>query len=206
MAVPLSEKLLTRARNGERLATRDRRNCVTYIIATEPETTNVAMAEIFQVTERTIRDDKMWIRQERSRFIREEDVSLVIGDIAASFDNEVRDLQVAKRNKECKPGTRTYMEYCKSIFDMQLRKVKALQDLGYYPRNLGTLTMEKFEYTASVSVMEGGAPAIPGRAVKDQELIEAEFSEVEDEEPKPSEAAVEAYKMLKAPEDPEPAS
>ncbi len=180
MAIPRADTLIKKAREGEKLNHVDRRFCVAYLMATAPDESNVSLAALFAVSEKMIRNDKLFIREEKAKFIKEDDIALVIADVALNFDRQIRDLEAGKRvcgvQKNGK-GTRTYLEFCKSIFKLELDKVDALQNLGYYPRNLGTLTKQTFEYKASVSVMEGGAPAsklVAQRADKDGTL-DAEF-------------------------------
>jgi hypothetical protein len=149
MATPRAEKLIEAAQKGVRLSSRDRRHCIAYIEATSPEVTQKAMAELFQVSERMIRLDKEKLRKQKAAIIKNEDVALVIADIAMCFERQVKDMEASK--VKCKLGTPAYLSHCKTIFNTQLLKVKALQDLGYYPKNLGQLTVDKFEFKAVVS-------------------------------------------------------
>jgi hypothetical protein len=179
---PKAEKLVERAQNGERLTRGERLHAIGYLMAVSPQMSNVDMAELFRVSEKQIRDDRRKIRDEKAKAIREEDIGLVIADIALSFDNQVRDLEKSKI--KAKQGERTYMEHCKSIFDMQLRKIKALQELGFYPKSLGNLTIEKFEYAAVVG-KDGSVAVRPVEFQMPKELesgepqmIDAEFTEL----------------------------
>lgn len=148
MAIPVAQKLIDTARGGVRLNAKDRRYCVAFLIGTQGDLTNNEMGDLFQVSERQIRLDKKFIREEKSRLIKEEDIGLVIADIAMSLERQIHDVECSKR--KCKMGTGTYVEHCKTIHDLQLKTVKALQDLGHYPKNLGTLSIDKYEYKASV--------------------------------------------------------
>jgi hypothetical protein len=175
MALPHAEKLIERARRGERLGTKDRRHCISFLMTTQPDATNVEMGQLFQVTERAIRIDKKYIREERAKLIKQDDIGLVIADIAMSFDNQVRDIEKSKR--KCKLGGRPYLEHCKAIFNLQLQKVKALQELGYYPKNLGNMTVEKFEYKAIVG-KDGSVNTRAIEGYEEDDAIDAEFEEV----------------------------
>jgi len=192
MAIPKAEKLIALAQTGERLVAKDRLHVVRYMMATRPDETNQSIADLCQVSERMIRKDKDAIRREKAQLIREDDIANVIADIAMNFDRQIKDLEASKKSKECKPGTRTYLEHCKTIFTLELNKVAALQNLGYYPKSLGTLTTQKFEFTASVGIMEGEGTkpaAVTARADSD-EALEAEFTDVL--EPRLLEAPVDA--------------
>jgi hypothetical protein len=175
MPIPYADKLIERAQKGERLTAKDRRHCVGYLMGTRPEMTNVEAAEIFQVSEGLIRQDKKRIRHERAKLIKEDDIGLVIADIAMECDNQIRDLEASKR--KCKMGQRAFVEHCKAIVDTRLKSVKALQELGFYPKSLGNLTVERFEYKAVV----GRDGSVDTRAADirfdGSEIIDADFEE-----------------------------
>lgn len=176
MAIPYADKLIERAQKGERLTAKDRRHCVGYLMGTRPEMTNVEIGELFQVSEGLIRADKKRIRHERARLIKEEDVGLVIADIAIECDRQIRDLEASKM--KCAKGTRPFVEHCKAIVDTRLKSVKALQELGYYPKSLGNLTVERFEYRAVVG-KDGSVDTRPVdlRFDGDDDVIDVEFEE-----------------------------
>lgn len=177
MPIPEAQKLLQRAQAGEKLTPKERRHCIAFLMATAPETNQTDMADWFGVSERQIRFDKRHIREERAALIKEEDIALVIADIAFSFDNQVRDIETSKR--KCDKGTRTYLEHCKAVFDMQLRRVKALQDLGYYPKNLGNMVIDRYVYAAEVG-KDGSVNTRPVdlQFAEDGTVIEADYEEV----------------------------
>lgn len=156
--VPQAEKLLERAQKGERLNTKDRRHCLAYLDVAKPDYTNVALAELFKVTERMIRVDRDKIRKQKAEIVKKEDIGLVIADIALCFDRQVRDLEHSKA--KCKVGSAVYLNHCKAIFNLQLEKVRALQELGFYPKNLGNMTVDKFEYKA-VMLADGSITTRP---------------------------------------------
>jgi hypothetical protein len=134
--------------------THERRQVVIYLKATDPEMTNVKLASMFDVTERTIRLDLQAFRKEKAQFIKEDDVGLIIADIALDYERQIRDIERSKIACEKKGGkglgTLTYLKHCTDAMALRIQMVKALQDLGYYPKNLGTQTIEKFEYKADV--------------------------------------------------------
>jgi hypothetical protein len=176
--LPQAEQLLDKAAHGERLTTKERRHCISYNTVKFPEISNVSMASTFQVSERQIRLDKKFIREERAKLIKEDDIGLVIADIHQSFELQVNDIEKGK--KSCKVGSRDYLEYCKAIFNLRLQTVKALQELGYYPKNLGSMTVDKYIYTAEVakdgSVTSGRGPGLQ-TVQPEPEVLEAEFVE-----------------------------
>lgn len=191
-----AEKYISRAEKGDKLTVKERRHVITYLMGTgrtahndatgkslvdasEQYATNVAMAELFQVSERQVRMDKAWVKEERARFIKHDDISLVLADIALSFDRQVNDIEDSKR--KCDKGTRTYLEHCKAIFNLEIAKVNALQSLGYYPKDLGQLTVQKFEYKATVGVMASLESTPEATATRqkalDDSIIDAEMDD-----------------------------
>jgi hypothetical protein len=174
MAITQSEKLVERARSGEQLTSKERRVALAFLIATQPELTNTAIADVFRVSEKLVRMDKKYIRGERAKLIQEDDVGLVIADVTLSFENQVADIEASK--KECAKGSRDYLEHCKAIFNFQLAKIKALQDLGYLPKNLGSMTIDKFEYKAIVT-KDGSVNTRPVHMQTYDDVIDAEVVE-----------------------------
>lgn len=169
--IPHAEKLIERAQKGERLNAKDRRHAVAYLIATRPEITACAMGDLFYVSEGMIRVDKRIIKQEKAKLLQKEDVALVIVDIADCFDRQVKDLEASKR--KCKLGSATYLAHCKEIFNLRLKMVTALQELGYYPKNLGSMTIDKYEYRATV----GADNSVTTRAVN-LDVRDGEFEDI----------------------------
>lgn len=147
--IPNAEKFVERAQKGEQLTVKERRHAISYLTVTRPELTGSALAQLFKVSEPTIRIDKQRIREAKAEMIQKEDIGLVIADIAICFERQIRDMESSKNH--CKVGSVAYLGHCKAIFQMQLQKVEALQKLGYYPQNLGNLTVQKFEYKAIVN-------------------------------------------------------
>lgn len=158
MPTPVTQKLLEEAKT-RKLAPKERRQCVVYIKTTEPDTTNVAMAELFQVTERTIRQDLQKFRKEKAKFIKEDDVGLIIADIALDYERQVNDIERSKN--KAKLGTAVYLGHCTSAMELRLKMVKALQDLGYYPKNLGNMTVKRFDFTAIVDPLSHDVSTLP---------------------------------------------
>lgn len=143
------EKLLERAQSGEQLNSRERRHCLTHLLINNPEMSFAALSRLFRVSDTQIRKDHTKIRLEKSKLIQGDDVGLVLADVAFTFETQIRDLEIAK--KKANPGSATYLKYCQTIFDLHLSKIKALQELGYYPKNLGNLVVERYEFRADVS-------------------------------------------------------
>lgn len=177
MSIPHAEKLIEIARKGNKLPTKDRRHCVGYLVSTKPDLTNGAMGDLFQVSERQIREDKSRLRKMRADIIKEEDPGLVIADIAMCYDQQIRDMESSKA--KCSLGSRTYLAHCQAILNSQFLKVKALQDLGYFPKHLGNLVVERFEFKSTVT----SDNTLKARAVNlnfedEGRAIDAQYSEV----------------------------
>lgn len=149
MSIPHAEKLIEKANRGERLDSKERRHCLAFLMATSQVESTAELASLFQVSDRLIRADKKYIREEKAKTIKDDDIALVIADIAMTLDKQMRDLERSKA--KCTLGTVAYLRHCTAIHEVQLKTVGALQDLGYYPKNLGLMTVEKWDYKATVS-------------------------------------------------------
>ena len=147
-----AEKILEAAGRGDMVPAHERRHVVAFLMATRPEVTDAEIGEMFKVSDRTIRSDKFKIRQEKSRRIKEEDVSLIIADILLDFERTVSDIERSK--KKASLGTANFLNHCATVMDIRLKTTKALQELGYLPKNLGHLAVSKFNYVSTVG--EGG--------------------------------------------------
>jgi DNA primase catalytic subunit len=131
-----------------KLSTEERRRVVAYVMATQPQVAGTELAIWCQVSERAIRQDKAIIRQRMATELREDDVALIIADIMADFRRQIQDIEISKRS--AKAGSPAYLAHCTAIVDLRLKTTKMLQDLGYYPKNLGNMTQEHFVYQAVV--------------------------------------------------------
>ena len=171
MPTPHAEGIIQKAKDGVKPSPRDRKYAVSYLMATSPDDTNVELARMFQVSERQIRDDKKEVRQRNAKNIKEEDISLVIADIAMTLERQMVDLERSK--KKCEVGSVAYLRHCAAIHEMQLKSVAALQELGYYPKNLGSMVVRRFEYTATVH-KDGSLETRP----TDFQVMDAEYEQV----------------------------
>lgn len=172
-----AEKIIERAQKGEKIASNERRHAVAYLMTTDLSQSNQELGKLFGVTEGQIRHDKKTIREDRAKLIREEDIALVIADIMINFDRQVRDIERSKR--DCTPGSRNFLEHCKAIFNLEMQRITALQNLGYYPKNLGNMTVSRFEYEATVA-KDGGVVTRPVQLQFDDngQVLEAEFEDI----------------------------
>jgi antitoxin (DNA-binding transcriptional repressor) of toxin-antitoxin stability system len=177
MLRPQAEQLIDRARAGERLNSADRRHCIAYLMAVHPEMTKAAMADVFGVGESMIRQDFQKIRQEKAKLVKEDDIGLVIADIAMTFEKQVIDIERSKN--KCTLGSRAYLEHCRAIARMQVERVQLLQELGYYPKSLGSMTVQRFDYKAIVTKdgsVDTRAVNIDAQGVIDAEIVEDQLA------------------------------
>jgi hypothetical protein len=147
-----TEELYDKVKKGEKLDTDQRRDVISFLMATEPSMTNADMARLFNLSEGMIRKDKDIVRKRMAEDISKEDVGLVIGDIRRTYERFISDIQkVLSDKKLCPPGTKVYLDYQKALVDYQLKIVEALQSLGHYPKNIGTMQQTKFIFKSTVS-------------------------------------------------------
>jgi hypothetical protein len=183
MAIALAQRLITASENGEKkLTASERRHCVQFLAATQPDLTNEEVAEIFKVSERQIRFDRQNIREAKAKFLKDEigrDIALVIADIAMDYEQQVRDIEKSKA--KCPLGSKEYLAHCNSIFEMRLKMVKSFQDIGMLPKNLGSMAVSKFEFKAEIG-RDGSVAVVQSEKYdKDKaarEALEAEFTDV----------------------------
>lgn len=149
MAALVVEDLLRQARAGVKLDADSRRRCLTYLMATEPGLTNRELAETFQVSDKTIRDDKQTFRQEVADEIEHDDIRLVIADLKISFTEQRRELEKGK--KRCEPGTKLHLEYTRALIDLDIKMTDTYQRIGILPDNAGANIKEEFTYIAVVA-------------------------------------------------------
>lgn len=183
MALAHAPQIITAVQEGTHKATtHERRLCVEFLLATKPGITNQGIADIFAVTERTVRLDKVWIRSQKAKYLKNElnqDLGLVIADIAMDYEKQVTDIERSKT--KATPGSKAYLDHCNAVFDMRLKMVKAFQDIGYLPKNLGNMTVDKFEYKAIVN-KDGTSMTRPvsmdfGNDKAPEKIEDAEFTE-----------------------------
>lgn len=153
-----SEELVIKAKTGEKLTTDERRTCIAYLMATQPELSNMDMAKMFGVTEGAIRKDKDIVRKEVADDISKDDVGLVIGDIIRTFDRLI--VEIEKSCQKATLGTSTFIQHKKLVADLTRQKIEALQSLGYYPKNLGNLTQTKFVFKSHVNPKDGSVSTV----------------------------------------------
>lgn len=170
-------QLIEQAESGARkLNTEERRRAVAHIMVTSPTTPNTEMGVMFGVTEGAIRKDREAIRQGMADEVKEDDIGLVIADLLWDFKRQIAVLEeslVATKN-----GSTERRRHAETIMNLRLNVLKALQDLGYLPKNLGNMTKEIFEY-AAVVIKDGSVDARPlnlfdpavQKAIRDREAV-----------------------------------
>lgn len=148
MSLTIVGRLLEQAKAGERLDAADRRRCIAQLMQTDPDYTNVELGELFQVNEKTIREDKNKVQDEIAEEIEQDDIKRVVASIKMNFDRQLNDLEKGK--KHTKPGSLMHLNYCKAILYMELEKTKAFQNLGILPSNVGAMVTNEYTYVAVV--------------------------------------------------------
>lgn len=178
MSVHKCQEFLDRVASGEVLKMLERRLAIQYLLATQPGITTYELSSIFHVTEKTILSDKQSLRQDKAKYLKGEmqnDISLVIADIALDFERQVSDLEKSKKSSEL--GKRAYVDHCNAIFNMRLQMIRTFQDIGYLPKNLGAMTVEKFEYKAIVH-KDGTVATLSTAEISSRKALEAEFEDI----------------------------
>lgn len=168
MSLPIAEDIITKAQAGEEITAKERRHAIAFIMAMQPENAGTTeLSRLFKVSDRQIRSDKVEIREERSKMISEEDIGLIIADIRMSYESASRELY--RQAQKAKPGSQVRLNYIQAQHAMLLRTVDALSNLGYYPKNLGTQTVNKYEYIATVDMKTGDVEVHNRKELSDEQ-------------------------------------
>lgn len=189
-AVIHAEQLQRRAEKGESLTTEERRHVIAYLLGKPNEQGRTAvtipeMAKLFNVTERMISVDKAAIRKQVAEELKNDatDVGLIIADLKMAFDKTIRNVE--KSAAAASIGGRTYLDHQLALWKLQNEYITRLQDLGILPKELGNMTVEKYEFTASVGLESKGRPlntisdkpqTVPAEVVTHKELTDGSNS------------------------------
>ncbi len=125
------------------------------------------MARLFQCDEKTIRNDINLIKTEKAELVREDtDVKLIIADLLEARDKALRECERAKRAYEVEEGGRGLMRpgYLKAVelaLNIHLKVTEALQNMGWLPKNIGAITINKQVFKSFVDARTGGVETRP---------------------------------------------
>lgn len=153
-ATPVAENLVAQARNGEKLELEDRRHALQYLMFTEPDLSRMELGRLFQVDESTIRHDIKRIKERNAEVVKEDtDVKLIIADLIAARDRALVEIEKAKKaivDGKKGIGSPNHLNYIKATVELHLRVTEALQNMGWLPKNIGALTVNKHVFKAVV--------------------------------------------------------
>lgn len=143
-----TERLVEMAEGGEKLSSEDRRRALAYLKVARPELSKVDLAEMFSVSEGQIRKDLRIIVEESTDEMRDQDPATIIAEAVSTLRRQVADIEGAK--KSARKGSRDYMQHCVSIADIQFKLLRALQEVGYLPKDASKMAQQLYEYAAVV--------------------------------------------------------
>jgi hypothetical protein len=152
-ATPIAEDLVGRARKGEKLTLEDRRYALQFLMYTEPDLSRMELGRIFQVDESTIRHDIKRIKEKNADLIKEDtDVKLIIADLIAARDRALLEIEKAKKliSTTAKEGTPNHLNFIKASVEIHMKVTEALQNMGWLPKNIGAITVNKHVFKAIV--------------------------------------------------------
>jgi hypothetical protein len=149
-----AKELWTRAQNGEKIATKERRHVLEWLqVMGDTSYTNVDLGKIFGVTERMIRVDRKKVREDAVKALSEnKDINFVIADIFQDFEKQRADLE--RNKKHARDGSPTYNQACKMIFEMRVQMLKLLQDFGWLPKNIAASHTASYVHIAVVNTSD----------------------------------------------------
>jgi hypothetical protein len=152
-ATPVAEQLVDQARRGEKLLMEDRRHAIAYLMYTEPNLSNIELGKMFQVDEGTIRHDVKRIKNKNADTIKEDtDVKLIIADLIAARDRALLEIETAKKMLRAagKQDSPNMLNFIKASVEMHMKVTEALQNMGWLPKNIGAITVNKHVFKAVV--------------------------------------------------------
>jgi NACalpha-BTF3-like transcription factor len=176
LSLPIAEEIIKRAEANQDVSAKERRHAIAFVMAMQPENAGTTdLSKLFKVSDRQIRLDKQEVREERSKLISEEDIGLVIADIRMSHENAARELY--RQAKFSKQGSQVRLNYITAQHNILLKTVEALSNLGYYPKNLGTQTVNRYEYIATVDMKSGDVEVHNRNALTDEQFAALEANQ-----------------------------
>ena len=106
-----------------------------------------------------------------------EDVDTTIGRLTATHERHMQLLEASLQ--DAKPGTKGYIDHIRILEEMENRFTELMQGLGVLPKNLGSSTVTKYQFSSSIGIMPEdkrdrrsvGMFTAPGRAI-DGEIVE----------------------------------
>jgi len=106
-----------------------------------------------------------------------EDVDTTIGRLTATHERHMQQLEASLQ--DAKPGTKGYIDHIRILEEMENRFTELMQRLGVLPKNLGSSTVTKYQFSSSIGIMPEdkrdrrsvGMFTAPGRAI-DGEIVE----------------------------------
>jgi len=158
-----AESLWQQAQSGTKLTVKERRHVISYLLSSAPNETNQKLADVFQVSEAMIRQDKQIIRRNLAEEVKREDIGLVLADILINARNQIRDLERVKAKLEAdgQLASRLYKETCVCIFDLENKRIRLTQDLGFYPKNASSIAPNQYMFIATVNKETGKVETLP---------------------------------------------
>src|SRR5216684_94058 len=81
-----------------------------------------------------------------------EDVDTTLGRLTAPHERHMQLLEASLQ--DAKPGTKGYIDHIRILEEMENRFTELMQSLGVLPKNLGSSTVTKYEFTSSGGCME----------------------------------------------------
>lgn len=168
----LRAEALLRSGEEEKLEAEDRRDALMYLMGVRGDLSNVELARLFKVNEKTIRTDKDQIRKRvAEEIVKSDDISLFVSDLRRGYERIK--VELAKSTKKCQYGTNTWLSHIKFEWELEKEIIEALQGLGVLPKNLGNLTKTEFIFKAHAG-KGGGVNTVPVESREELKTIEAQ--------------------------------
>jgi hypothetical protein len=139
--------------NKRKLTPRERREVIVWLDESDELPSNRELARVFQCDERLIRLDKQAIMREYAAGVTPDSAMGFVARYLKGHDDLIRYAKLGLDSSA--PGGMQHEKYLKLLSDLELRRVKLLQDIGVIPKELGHLSIAEENWVAEVDVMSG---------------------------------------------------
>jgi hypothetical protein len=175
------------------LTPRERREAVAYLDDhgfgdDNRDLSNYELADLFDVSEKIIREDKKRILAEYTSVISPAEALSYVGQYLRSHDGLI--VRAKHGLAKSKPGTQAHQHYLRLISDLEAKRIQILQEIGAVPKELGRLNVTEERWVATVS-NDGIVTCQPASQAEDvkslpphepEEVFDIQFTEVPSEE------------------------
>jgi transposase-like protein len=155
---------IRRCTRGEKLEQTERRAAVAMMLTLEPDIANTEIARRLNCDPGTVRNDIRAMKKANAEDVRADtDIKVIVADMLEARNQALRNNAKTLKALERlgKEHSREYMAATREMLAIHMRVTKALSDLGWLPKNLGTVQVKRQVYRAIVQDRTGTVETRP---------------------------------------------